>query len=133
MGELVEALVEREQPTHQEQDDRDHEGVHVAHPGVAELMRHIRGAAGALTTDQQKNLIATVCHGWIASDSIDEDPVSANATNLRPRSPDWRSARPGLPSPRPQYSRDQCAQRVPHDAARAMTARPSASTLQVGL
>lgn len=63
MGELVEALVEREQPTHQEQDDRDHEGVHVAHPGVAELMRHIRGAAGALTTDQQKNLIATVCHG----------------------------------------------------------------------
>ena len=95
-------------------------------------MRHIRGAAGALTTDQQKNLIATVCHGWIASDSIDEDPVSANATNLETAIPRLAISAARTAFARPQYSRDQCAQRVPHDAARAMTARPSAST-QVGL
>ena len=80
--ELLVALVEREQAADGEEHDRDEEGVDVALAAVAEGVLRRGGALGPLAADEQQRLVAGVGERVDASASIDDEPLSAKATNL---------------------------------------------------
>ena len=60
--ELVEALVEREEPAHEEEDDRDDEAVDVSTPAVAKRVLGVRRLLRALVADKEQHLVAGVGH-----------------------------------------------------------------------
>ncbi len=60
MGELVVALVDREQPAHREQQDGDDEAPEIAELAVAQRMVFVRWALGLLETQVQQYLVPRI-------------------------------------------------------------------------
>jgi len=61
--ELVEALVEGEEPTDQEEDDRHDEAIDIASAPIAELVVRVRCLLRALVADEEEHLVAGVRDG----------------------------------------------------------------------
>ena len=94
---LVVRLVEGEQTTDAEQHDRDDEAVDVALAAVAEGVLGVASLRAWRPPSSSSSWLPESATEWIASASIDDDPVSANATNLVIAMPSWRAAPPRSP------------------------------------